>query len=175
MTNKNYKKKIDEIIRVNHAGEYGAQRIYLGQIKYCRKNTLKKKLEKIIEEEYEHYDYFDKLMVKKRARPTFMSPIWHNGGYLLGIFTSILGEKYVHACTEAVEEVIVEHYNEQIEYLQSAGVEKEMLKKIKKFCADEDNHRSFAEQANVSNSGVEKFKDFTKGLTRLAIKISKKI
>ena len=172
---KKYKDKIEEIIRVNHAGEYGAQRIYSGQIKFCKTDKLKKELEKIIEEENEHYDYFDKIMLKKRARPTFLSPLWHNGGYLLGAVTAMLGEKYVHACTEAVEEVIVEHYNEQVKYLEDAGIEKEMLKKIKKFCADEDNHRSFAEESNKQNSNANLFKFMTKGLTRLAIKVSKKI
>ena len=172
---KKYNDKIDEIIRVNHAGEYGAQRIYSGQIKYCKTDKLKKELEKIIEEEYEHYDYFDKIMLKKRARPTLLSPIWHNGGYLLGAVTALLGERYVHACTEAVEEVIVEHYNEQIEYLEGAGIEKEMLKKIKKFCEDEDNHRSFAEKSNKKNSSANLFKFLTKGLTRLAIRVSKQV
>ena len=130
---------------------------------------------KIIEEEYEHFEYFDKKMIEKRTRPTVLSPIWHHGGYLLGAFTSILGEKYVHACTEAVEEVIVEHYNDQIEYLEKEGVEKAMLTKIKKFCADEDDHRSFAEESNVNISDVSFFKNLTKGITRLAIKVSKKI
>ena len=145
-------KKIDEIIRVNHAGEYGAQRIYSGQIKFCKKKEL-----------------------KKRTRPTALSPIWHHGGYFLGAVTSVLGEKYVHACTEAVEEVIVDHYNTQIKYLESLGLEKEMLKKIKKFCADEDEHRSFAEQSNLNDQSVNLFKSLTKNLTRLAIRLSKKI
>ena len=168
-------KTIDEIIRVNHAGEYGAQRIYSGQIKFCKKKELKKKLETMIAEEFEHYDYFDKTMLKKRTRPTVLSPIWHHGGYFLGAVTSLLGEKYVHACTEAVEEVIVDHYNAQIKYLERLGVEKEMLKKIKKFCADEDEHRSFAEQSNRSDQSVNLFKGFTKNLTKLAIGLSKKI
>ncbi len=168
-------KTIDEIIRVNHAGEYGAQRIYSGQIKFCKKKELKKKLETIIAEEFEHYDYFEKTMLKKRTRPTVLSPIWHHGGYFLGAVTSLLGEKYVHACTEAVEEVIVDHYNAQIKYLESQGVEKEMLKKIKKFCSDEDEHRSFAEQSNQNNKSVDFFKSFTKNLTRIAIRLSKKI
>ena len=168
-------KTIDEIIRVNHAGEYGAQRIYSGQIKFCKKKELKKILETMIAEEFEHYDYFNKVMLKKRTRPTVLSPIWHHGGYFLGAVTSLLGEKYVHACTEAVEEVIVDHYNAQIKYLENLGVEKEMLKKIKKFCADEDEQRSFAEQSNQSDQSVDFFKGFTKNLTRLAIRLSKKI
>ena len=171
---KKLKKKIDEIIRVNHAGEYGAQRIYSGQIKFCKEEDLKKKLKRIIDEEYEHYKYFNDVMISKRTRPTLMNPLWHHGGFLLGMFTSLLGEKYVHACTEAVEEVIVEHYEEQIKFLEKKGVEKQMLKKIKKFRADEDEHRHFAEQSNLNNNRVRLFKKFTRKLTKIAIKVSKK-
>ncbi len=169
------KQKIDEIIRVNHAGEYGAQRIYSGQIRFCKKKDLKKKLQSIIDEEYIHYKYFNDVMVKKRSRPTIMSPIWNHGGYLLGAVTSLMGEKYVHACTQAVEEVIVEHYNDQIKLLEKEKVEKQLLSKIKKFCADEDEHRHFAEKSNSNEKGVELFKSFTKNLTKLAIKVSKKL
>ncbi len=168
------KKKIDEIIRVNHAGEYGAQRIYSGQIKFCKKDDLKKELKRIIKEEYEHYEFFNEEMINRRTRPTLLSPVWHYGGYFLGVFTSIIGEKYVHACTEAVEEVIVEHYEEQIKFLEQKGVENKLLKKIKKFRADEDDHRHFAENSNMRQSGVKLFKRFTRELTKFAIKVSKK-
>ena len=172
---KKYKSVIDEIIRVNHAGEYGAQRIYSGQIDFCEKEQLKKKLHNIIKEEFIHYEYFDNIMVKKRTRPTLLSPVWHHGGYLLGMITSMMGEKYVHACTEAVEEVIVEHYKDQIKYLEEKGIEKEMLAKIKKFCQDEDEHRSFAESSNQTMVEAKIFKNLTKNLTRLAIRLSKKL
>ena len=168
------KKKIDEIIRVNHAGEYGAQRIYSGQIKFCKKEDLKKELRRIIEEELEHYDFFNEEMIRRRTRPTLFNPVWHYGGYFLGAFTSILGEKYVHACTEAVEEVIVEHYEEQIKFLEKKGVEKKLLKKIKKFREDEDDHRHFAEHSNARQNGVKLFKKLTRELTKLAIKVSEK-
>ena len=69
-----------------------------------------------------------------------------------------MGEKYVHACTQAVEEVIVEHYNDQIKLLEKEKVEKQLLSKIKKFCADEDEHRHFAEKSNSNEKGVELFK-----------------
>ena len=130
-------------------------------------------MKRIIEEEFEHYDYFNDIMIGRRTRPTLMSPIWHHGGFLLGAFTSILGEKYVHACTEAVEEVIVEHY-EQIKFLEKKGIEKQLLRKIKKFRADEDDHRHFAEHSNKDQGGARLFKKFTRNLTKLAIEISKK-
>ncbi len=174
MKNKN-KSIIDEIIRVNHAGEYGAQRIYSGQIDFCKEDRLRAELKKIIKDELVHYEYFDNVMLKNRTRPTLMSPIWHTGGYLLGMITSMMGEKYVHACTEAVEEVIVEHYKNQIKYLEENKIEKEMLNKIKKFCAEEDEHRSYAEVSNKGLARVDFFKNITKNLTRLAIKISKKV
>ena len=160
---------------MNHAGEYGAQRIYSGQIKFSKDKKLKDKLRKIVQEEYEHYDYFNNAMLEKRTRPTLMSPLWHYGGYAVGAITSLMGEKYVHACTEAVEEVIVEHYEEQIQFLEKNGVEKKLMNKIKKFQADEDAHRSYAEGSNVNKTGVRAFKNVTKSITRLVIKISEKI
>lgn len=172
---KEFKNKIDEIIRVNHAGEYGAQRIYSGQIKYCKDKKLKDKLKKIIQEEYEHYEYFNNAMLENRTRPTLMSPLWHYGGYAVGVITSIMGERYVHACTEAVEETIVEHYQEQIQFLEENDLDKKLMKKIKKFQADEEAHRSYAEDSNLNKIGVDSFKQFTKSITRLAIRISKKI
>ena len=171
---KKFKKKVDEIIRVNHAGEYGAQRIYSGQLKFCQKKSLKTKLKKIIKEEYEHYEYFNEVMIKKRTRPTLMNPLWHHGGYLLGVITALMGEKYVNACTEAVEEVIVEHYEDQIEFLEKEGIEKSMLRKIKKFQSDEDAHKNDSINSN-RNINPRFFKIFTKGLTKLAIKVSKKL
>ena len=98
------KKKLEEIIRVNHAGELGAQNIYNSQIKFCRDNKLKEKLEKISQEEKVHYDFFEDQILKKRVRPTIMSPVWKVGSFFLGAVTSRLGLNYVHACTEAVEE-----------------------------------------------------------------------
>ena len=172
---KKFKNKIDEIIRVNHAGEYGAQRIYSGQIEFCKDKKLKEKLKKIIQEEYEHYDFFNSAMLENRTRPTLMSPLWHYGGYAIGVITSLMGEKYVHACTEAVEEVIVEHYEEQIKFLEKNSLEKKLMNKIKRFQADEDDHKSFAEKSNLNQKGVESFKEITKSLTRLAINISKKV
>ena len=111
------KKKLEEIVRVNHAGELGAQDIYNSQIKFCKDDKLKKELLKISQEEKVHYDYFESLILKKRIRPTLMSPAWKAGSLFLGAITSRLGSDYVYACTEAVEEVIVEHYQEQVEYL----------------------------------------------------------
>lgn len=173
---KNEDKKINEIIRVNHAGEYGAQVIYNSQIKFSKDIKLKKKLKKIALEELQHFDYFESQIIKKRVRPTLMRPIWNLGGYALGAITSILGEKYVHACTEAVEEVIVEHYLEQIEYLKKNNKNKDIQAKLKQFCDEEQNHKEYAANHHTSKDMTSQiFKRLTRRVTKVAIKISKKV
>lgn len=114
------KKKTDEIIRVDHAGEYGAQRIYKGQIDFTNDLELKKELQQIASEELEHLNYFEKKALKSRVRPTALYPIWNIGGYSLGAITAIMGKDYVMACTEAVEEEIVKHYKTQLELLKNS-------------------------------------------------------
>ena len=170
------KKKLEEIIRVNHAGELGAQDIYNSQIKFCRDSKLKKELEKISKEEKVHYDFFEDQILKKRVRPTLMSPAWKAGSFILGVITTRLGSNYVYACTEAVEEVIVKHYQEQIEYLDNNKIDENLKKKIIKFCKEEDRHRASADQSiKESDLGIRLFKNFTRTVTRLAIEVSKKV
>mgnify|MGYP001170864631 FL=1 len=170
-------KKIQEIIRVNHAGEFGAQKIYNSQIRNIKKKNLHKKLVKIAKEEQQHFDYFNNLIIKNRVRPTAMSPLWSFFGTALGVISSKLGENYVHACTESVEEVIVKHYKDQLNFLKNKKIKGDLRQKIKRFCDDEDSHRKDAsESALPSDSyGVTIFKKITKVGTRLAIGISKKI
>ncbi len=173
---KDIKKKIDEIIRVNHAGEFGAQMIYGGQIKFTRDEKLKKKLMEIADDEQRHFDYFNKKMIDYRTRPTLMTPVWEIGGSFLGAITAKLGEKYVHACTESVEQVIVDHYKNQMEYLKKNKTNDDLLKKIKQFCDEEDEHRQDAKDSLTADDfKVKMFKKFTSKLTSLAIKISKKV
>ncbi len=169
-------KKIRQIIRVNHAGELGAQKIYNSQIKFSKNQKLKKKLEKIALEEKEHFDYFNAEILKNRVRPTVMTPVWNLFGTALGIISSRLGEEYVNACTESVEEVIVEHYKKQISFLEKSKTNIELKRKIKKFCDDENLHREDAVTSGDSGSlGVHLFKKITKAGTQIAIEISKRI
>lgn len=173
---KELKKKIDEMIRVNHAGEFGAQMIYGGQIKYTQDEKLKKKLTEIAEDEQRHFEYFNKKMIDYRTRPTLMTPIWKLGGTMLGAITAKLGEKYVHACTESVEQVIVDHYKNQMKYLEKNKTNDDLLKKIKQFCDEEDEHRQNAENSGSRDDlRLKLFKKFTSRLTSLAIEISKKV
>ena len=166
------KKILDEIIRVNHAGEFGAQQIYAGQIKFTKEPELKKTLNKIAEEEDEHLSYFEDLMIEKRVRPTLMSPLWKLGGFSLGAFTAILGKDYVMACTEAVETIIVDHYKSQIGQIE----EIEIQKKIEKFLNDEAGHQlTGMNQIKNNDFKLKVFKKFIKVITKIAIKVSKKI
>ena len=168
---------LKQIIRVNHAGEYGAQKIYNGQIKFCKNSKLKKKLERISSEEKVHFDYFDEQIIKQRVRPTLMSPLWNILGTTLGVVSSRLGEDYVNACTESVEEVIVEHYKKQINFLKSQKINNELRRKIEKFCKEEDGHREDAinSKSKKDSFGLRVFKRFTKLGTKVAIEISKRV
>ena len=172
---KENKKAIDEILRVNHAGEYGAQIIYNSQIKFSKNSSLKKELKRISSEEKVHLEYFEKQILSNRTRPTIMQPLWKLGGTTLGFVSSILGEKYVHACTEAIESTIVDHYKKQVEFLKKKQIRGDLKKKIIKFCEEENEHRLNSTKKNDDHSGTFLFKLITKNVTKLAIEISKKM
>lgn len=130
---------IDRIIRVDHAGEYGAKRIYEGQLAVLKQGPESQAIRRMYEQELEHLQTFEKLMVDRRARPSALHPLWHMAGYALGAATAMLGPKAAMACTVAVEEVIDQHYREQAERLGSD--EKPLRETIEKFRTDEQHHR----------------------------------
>lgn len=105
---------IDEIIRVDHAGEFGADRIYAGQLAVLGNTKSGPTIKHMWEQEKVHREVFEKLIREYRVRPTVMTPIWNVAGFMLGAGTALLGEKAAMACTVAVETVIVEHYNDQL-------------------------------------------------------------
>lgn len=105
---------IDEIIRVDHAGEFGADRIYAGQMAVLGNSKSGPTIKHMWEQEKVHRQEFEKLIREYRVRPTVMQPIWNVAGFMLGAGTALLGEKAAMACTVAVETVIVEHYNDQL-------------------------------------------------------------
>ena len=112
---------ISKIIRVNHAGEYGAKRIYEGQIAFTKDPIAKAKIQEMLDGEKEHLNFFENEISQKNIRPTLFFPIWHIAGYGLGAITAIMGEKSAMACTHAVEEVIAEHYQKQINQLANSS------------------------------------------------------
>ena len=130
---------IERIIRVDHAGEFGARRIYEGQLAVLRGKPEAAAIEHMYAQELEHLKTFEKLMVERKVRPSALHPVWNAAGFALGAATALLGPKAAMACTVAVEEVIDEHYRQQSEKL---GPDEAPLKaKIDKFRGDELQHR----------------------------------
>ena len=130
---------IDRIIRVDHAGEYGAKRIYEGQLAMLKGKPEAAVVRHMYEQELEHLKAFERLMVERRARPSALYPLWHVAGFALGAATAWLGPKAAMACTVAVEEVIDEHYRAQSNQL--GADEKPLRQTIEKFRAEEGQHR----------------------------------
>ena len=131
---------IDRVVRVDHAGEYGAKRIYEGQLAVLGDDPeLGPVLRHMAEQEAKHLEAFEALIVERRARPSILHPVWHAAGYALGAGTALLGPRAAMACTVAVEEVIDEHYAKQAEQL--AEDEPELTAKIEEFRAEELEHR----------------------------------
>jgi len=141
----------DRMIRVDHAGEYGANRIYAGQMAVLGRTKSGPLIQHMWDQEKEHLRIFETLLPKYRSRPTILLPLWNVAGYVLGAGTALLGEKAAMACTVAVEASITEHYNNQIRELmtQSKTPEEnqELLTKIQK-CRDEEQEHHDTGLAN---------------------------
>ena len=166
---------LEEIIRVDHAGEYGATRIYEGQIAVFGKNTkIGKIIQHMADQEKEHIEKFEELIVSERVRPTVFLPLWNFAGYALGAGTAFMGEKAAMACTVAVEKVIGEHYQKQNKLLEED--QKKLKSTIKKFAADELEHHNIGIANDAENAPG--YKILTKIIElgcKTAITISKKI
>lgn len=132
--------EVARMLRVNHAGEYGAKRIYAGQLAVLGKSASAPVLREMAAQEEEHLKTFSEMLVKERVRPTLFMPLWHGLGYALGAATALMGEKAAMACTVAVESVIDEHYAAQEKKLADG----ELKATIQKFRADEKEHHDTA-------------------------------
>lgn len=167
--------RVERMIRVDHAGEYGAKRIYQGQMRVLGKNPrLKELLQEMMDHEQEHLEYFENAIPARRVRPTALLPLWHVGGFAMGAITAMMGEKAAMACTVAVEEVIEQHYQKQL--LELGADEPALRRAIEKFCADEVHHRDIglhhgAEQA----PGYELLYKIISNITRRAIWLSERV
>jgi len=175
---KTNKKKLEEFIRVDHAGERGAIKIYEGQLlalKTFKKDPeLLKTIEEMKEHEQEHSDYFEKQIRERNITPTKFLPLWDLLGVGLGFGSTILGKKAAMLCTASVEEVIDEHYQNQINQLQDD--EKSLREKIKKFRADELEHKDIAYEQGATKKGIYSLMDkLIKTGSKIAINISEKI
>ena len=172
------KNKVEEFIRVDHAGERGAVKIYEGQL--LALNTLIKdeNLKKVIEEmkvhEKEHCEFFETEIKKRKIKPTKFLPLWDLLGVGLGFGSTLLGKKAAMLCTASVEEVIDEHYQNQINQLDSS--EKDLRKKIIKFREDELHHKDIAYDKGATKKGLYSIMDkIIKTGSKVAINISEKI
>tara|TARA_B100000470_G_scaffold107189_1_gene82655 strand:+ start:106 stop:639 length:534 start_codon:yes stop_codon:yes gene_type:complete len=171
-------KILEEIIRVDHAGERGAIKIYEGQLLALGTIKQDKNLRKIIEEmkeqEKEHLEYFEKEIQKRKMKPTYLLPLWDLMGISLGFGTALLGKKAAMLCTASVEEVIEEHYENQLSKIGED--EKELKKKIEKFKGDEMNHKNRAYESGASKIGLYSIMDkIIRTGSKIAITISEKI
>jgi len=166
---------LEEIIRVDHAGEYGATRIYDGQIAVFGKNSkIGKTIQHMADQEQEHIDKFNELILEHRVRPTALLPIWNFAGFALGASTALLGEKAAMACTVAVEKVIGEHYQEQLDLLEDDH--KDLKKTISKFRDDELEHHDIGIEHDAENAPGYKIMSKVIELgCKTAIAISKKV
>jgi len=169
----------DEMLRVDHAGEYGAVAIYKGQLAVFRRQAGREKitgqLEEMAAQEQDHLDAFDKLLAAGSVRPTAMSPVWNAAGFALGAATALMGEKAAHACTEAVETVIEEHYGDQVAELDAAG-DADLAARLAKFRDDEIAHRDLAAAEGARHApGYPLLSAAIRFGCRVAIRISEKV
>ena len=172
------KKKIEEFIRVDHAGERGAIKIYEGQLlalnTLVKNDELKKIIKEMKEHEKEHFNYFENEIKKRNIRPTKLLPLWDLLGISLGFGSTILGKKAAMLCTASVEEVIQEHYANQISQL--GPDEKKLKEKIIKFREDELHHKDIAYEEGATKEGLYSILDkIIKTGSKIAINISEKI
>ncbi|XP_076547449.1 ubiquinone biosynthesis protein COQ7, mitochondrial isoform X2 [Osmia lignaria lignaria] len=135
-------KLLDTIIRVDHAGELGADRIYAGQMAVLGRTAVGPTIQHMWDQEKKHRAKFEELIRKYRVRPTVLTPLWNVAGFVLGAGTALMGEKAAMACTVAVETVITEHYNDQLRALMESNekIDEEILETIKKFRDEEQEH-----------------------------------
>lgn len=166
--------QIDRIVRVDHAGEYGAARIYAGQLAVLGRGEKGDLLRHMLEQEVHHRETFAKMIADRRVRPTALLPLWHVAGFALGAATAAIGVRGAMACTVAVEEAIDEHYSAQVEELGTS--EPALRETIETFRAEELEHRDIglANEAELAPayralSAVIKFG------CKVAIRVSEKI
>ena len=175
ITSKN-DEQIEQMIRVNQAGEFGAKRIYEGQLVVLKNDKKYKIIKRMANQEEEHLKAFNKMMVEKGVRPTILSPLWNIGGFVLGATTAFISTEAAMACTVAVEEVIDKHYESQKILLRKKRKEKKLLKTIEKFRLQELEHKNIGLKNDAEKT--KNYRNLTRGIkviTSMAIFLSKRI
>ncbi|MEI7668928.1 MAG: demethoxyubiquinone hydroxylase family protein [Pseudomonadota bacterium] len=166
--------EVASMIRVDHAGEFGAVRIYSGQLAVMKNSAERKLVEKMLVQEKEHFDKFDNMIKERKVRPTILMPLWHVAGFALGAGTALLGKKAAFACTVAVESVIEEHYQKQKERLSDN--EKSLSETITKFRDEEiEHHDTSIEHGGMDTPLYPILSVAIKNASKLAIWLSTRI
>lgn len=167
-------KELESMIRVDQAGEFGATRIYAGQLAILKKSGIAPTLQHMAAQEEVHLKTFNDLCVSRGVQPTILQPFWHIGGYVMGAVTALMGEKAAHACTIAVEEVIADHYQGQLMKLGSQ--EPELAAIIRQFREEELDHKDHAEQEGGRDApAYQAISSVVKKITKTAIWLSERI
>lgn len=174
------KRRIESMLRVDHAGEYAAIQIYAGQLAVFRdlphKHAFRAKLEEMETEEHRHLAAFNALLTERAVRPSLLSPLWGAAGFALGAATALLGERAAMACTAAVEEVIGAHYLGQERQLAAMDGEEPLREKIAEFRADELEHRAIALEAEAEKTPAYRaLTGVIQSGCRVAIRIAERI
>lgn len=172
----NKNQAVERMLRVDHAGEYGAVRIYEGQLAVFGKSKNAPIIQHMLDQEKQHLETFDKLVGDRKVRPTALLPFWHLAGFALGAGTALLGEKAAMACTVAVEEVIDEHYSDQISELNANGEEEGLQETFETFRLEELEHRQTGLNNGAESAfGYELLTGAVKVGSRLAIWLSTRV
>jgi len=167
---------VERIVRVDHAGEYGAVRIYEGQMAIIGKTKAGPAIERMLNQEREHLSTFENLITDRGVRPTAFLPLWHVAGFAIGAATALMGEKAAMACTVAVEETIDEHYASQVKALTPYEEENKLLKTCAQFREEELEHRiTGIEHGAEQTPGYDILSTAVKAGSRLAIWLSTRI
>lgn len=165
--------RTDEMIRVNHAGEYGATRIYAGQLFVLGDDST---IKHMAEQEQAHLDAFQRMIIERRVRPSALQPVWYVGGFMMGALTAAMGRNVAHACTAAVEAVIDTHYKEQM--IELASSDDTELNDLVVQCHQEECEHHDVAQAEAGVDLAATYPILTsviKRITQTAIEIAKKI
>ncbi len=166
--------EVARMIRVDHAGEYGAARIYAGQLAVLRRHQTAPVLREMQDQERQHLDRFAELIFQRRVRPTALLPLWHVAGFALGAATAVLGERAAMACTVAVEEAIDAHYAKQIDMLDESEVA--LRSTLTSFRQDELQHREVGLQHGAEQApGYRFISAAIKAGCRFAIHMSERL
>ena len=168
------KSRIDRFLRVDHAGDLGAKRIYQGQLAVLKNHPVAPEIEHMKEQEQHHLDTFENLINEYQTRPSVLTPLWNGAGFMLGAVTAAMGPKAAMACTIAVEEVIGEHYREQAETLDDS--EAELRATLRQFRDEELEHRDTAIDHDGEDAvGYPVLRQIISTGCRTAIKLAEKI